>query len=278
MTRIWKTFSCSTMRKLSAKSTKTRRLAALWSSFAVGYAVLVVVIFPSFEGTDHIDQLLEAFPPFIRSLIGSHVQPISSLNGFLTMEFFSWFPLLGGFFAIAFCSSALARELETHSVELLLSQSVPRTHVVLRKYAAFSLAALFLVFSTFAFLLASVGYMDLGGEADIQGYLAVALQTLFIVLALGSMSLWVSSLSSEQRKAMGVATGIALFMFFLHALSGMNTVLRQIDRVSLFHYFDASTILKLGQPQWMNMLHLSSFSLFFLLAAVFTFDRRDIPA
>jgi len=264
---------------LVARTLKDEKQAiALWSCVAAGYALLVVVIFPSFEGTDHIDQLLKAFPPFVRSLIGAHVQPISSLNGFLTMEFFSWFPLLGGLFAISFCSSALARELETHSVELLLSQPVRRSRVVLGKYAAFCLANLFLVFSCYAFLLAAVGYMDLGGEADLRGYLAVAFQTVFLVTALGSMALLVSSLSNEQRKAMGVSTGIALSMFFLHALAGMNAILRQVDRVSLFHYFDASTILKLGSPQWMNVVHLCSFSLVFLLAAVFVFERRDIPA
>ena len=250
----------------------------IWIAVGAIFAILDVSIFPEFKGSGAADGIMEMIPTFIRGMIGTRIQPLSTLNGFLTMHFFSFCPLMGTFFGIAICSSALSAEMESRSVEILLSRPVSRVHVVVAKYLAYCLCAMIFSASVLATLFSAIGHADLSGDADLFGYASVVFQMTFLYFAMGAVALFISSLVTQQKKALGISSGIILGMLLINAISHMNETVNAVAVLSVFHYFEAGSIMTLGHPQWLNVLHLTTFSVVFLLAAARTFDRRDMPS
>jgi ABC-2 type transport system permease protein len=250
----------------------------IWIAVGAIFGTMDVIIFPRFKGSGAADQIMEMIPTFVRGMIGTRVQPLSTLNGFLTMHFFSWCPLMGTFFGIALCSSALSAEMESRSIEVLLSRPVSRGHIVVAKYLAYCLCATIFSASVLLTLFSAIGHKDLAEDADLFGYACAVFQMTFVYFAIGAISLFISSLVEEQKKAMGISSGVILGMLLINAISHMNDTVNALAIFSIFHYFQAGSIMNLGHPEWMDVLHLTTFSVVFLFAAAYTFDRRDMPS
>lgn len=100
--------------------------------------MLIVFIYPSYRRQLADFQIPEALKPLLGG--GNY----GTAAGFLTVEFFSWGPLLGIVFAIRAGTALLGGEETNTTLDLLLSLPISRTRLLLEKLSGFAIAAVVL--------------------------------------------------------------------------------------------------------------------------------------
>ncbi len=169
-------------------------------------------------------KVLDSLPPFIKNLVGKN-NFMATAEGFLNLQPFSILaPLLFIVIAIGKGGDATAGEEERGTLDLLLSQPLPRWRLVLAKFAAEAAALLFLALVFWGSMAA--GTRLFGVAVD---WLRLA-QVIFSLLLLGltflSMSLAIGCLSGKRKLCLGVSGGFALVTYLINAYAPMIEGLR----------------------------------------------------
>jgi ABC-2 type transport system permease protein len=94
--------------------------------------------------------------------------------------------------------------------------------------------------------------------------------------AFGAMSLFISSILDDGRKAAIISLGVMIVMFFMQAIGSLADSLGIIQKLSLFHYAGYSDILMKHQVNLADAGIMIVVAVVFLALAVVAFGRRDI--
>jgi ABC-2 type transport system permease protein len=211
--------------------------------------------------------------PAIQALIGKTAS-MATFEGFLTIEGFSYMGLIiGGYFAFL-TASFLAGEIETKTIDLLMSLPVKRENVVLWRYV--SLVPIVILVSLAILLGVYAGAKMVGITTDIQW---VALDVAYIALlglSLGAISLFVSAVLNDGKQAALLSLGIMILTYFIETIGSTMNGLGFIQNLSPFHYVNNSDILVAHQVSLTNAAVLIVVLIVFLALAVLAFGRRDI--
>jgi len=233
-------------------------------------AAVDLLIYPSYKDSFEDFQLPEAMQGFI----GSGVS-IGSPEGFLATEFFSWIPLVLAILAIAGGTAAFAGEESAGTMDLLLSQPIPRWRVVLAKTGALLLAI------TLAALSALIGFAIAKRFVDFDigmGRLAAAtLSMLPVIFLFLGLSLWASARFPNRGLAAMLITGLVVIAYFIQILGEAAPVLETIRKLSPFYWSEPSRVLLHGFA-WGRSGALLLLAGIAVAAAGWAFDRRDITA
>lgn len=241
---------------------------------------LVVVSFPAVGGLDAVQSVVQTFPDGLRSLlrIAPNLQAGFGLVEYLAL---SWFhPVflgLGSAFVVQRATDAIAAEIESGAIYLILSRPVSRWSVLLGK-------ALELFFS--AGVLCLVGWLGLvigvqmlpepsmAAELPFGRYGLVALVAWLLFGALGAGALAISSLCSRKSMAGGVGSIWAIGAFLLDVIPFVaESSLGWLN--PWHHYFPqeivASVTIELG-----SLLLLAGWIIVGVIVAGIIFERRDL--
>ena len=96
--------------KIYLRYLKSERVATLlFALFSLACAYVLVVIFPAITKIQAAQKYFEALPAFMKALIGEEIIDFTTLEGFLTIEYFSttWLFLMG-IFASLFAGALVA--------------------------------------------------------------------------------------------------------------------------------------------------------------------------
>lgn len=107
-------------------------------------------------------------------------------------------------------------------------------------------------------------------------FLRIQLNMLTLGLAVGGYSLFISARSSDGGQVTAWATGITVVMYFLDYLAMLWGTISVLGPFSIFYYFDPLGIAKSGGIPWTDVLILLGVGTSGLIAALITFQRRDI--
>jgi len=248
-----------------------------WSivGWGLGFGLMgtiMVYFFPYVEAMPQFDELLKAYPPAMQAFFGEFIR-MRTIEGFLSVELFSYALLVLGIFGITEGSAAIVGEEEKGTMDLLLGNPIPRWRVVVEKFLAQALALVgieVLIFLGIALPVAGMGIST--------SYLRLiqALFDLFVgVLTLGSFSLLASALLSTRRAAALVGAALTIVSFFVNSLGKMVEWLRPFRRFTLFYYHDAGQVLTQG----LNGEHIGlllGLTLVMLIASILAFAKREI--
>lgn len=231
-------------------------------------AFFVTLVFPSYS------QQFADFevPPAVKALIGE-VPSFATAEGFLTVEFFSWIPVLIITYAIIQGTAALAGEEGAGTLDLLLSQPISRRRVVLEKALALTIGvSLVALVSLLGFAL---GMMRVALGIS-WGRLALAVAGMIpIALTFAALALGMSALLPNRAAAAVVTTAVAVASYFLNTLGQAVSALDPFRPLSVFNYYPGGRPLTEPMP-WNDVALLMALSLVFLSGAVWCFQRRDI--
>ena len=118
---------------VALRTWKDLRWQIFW--FGVGlalYGASIVLIFPQFE--DYLKEVAETYPEEILNFFGGG--DITSPEGFLTLEYYSFAVLILVIFALVVSTGALAGEESRGTAETLLSHPLRRSRVMIEKGVA----------------------------------------------------------------------------------------------------------------------------------------------
>ncbi len=197
---------------------------------------------------------------------------LMSPEGFLSLAFFTFLPLILGVFAVLAGSGLLVADEENGTLDLVLAHPISRTRLFLGRLFAFVVATVaILVLSWVGFALA------LGRSSIAVSPRAIALpylSLLAVLLFFGGLALLLSMVLPSRRLAAMTAGIVLVVSYFLTTLARLDPNLENVARLSPTYYYqsgDAIGGLNLG---W--FAGLLAVAALFAIVAWWRFQRRDI--
>lgn len=226
------------------RSIKDRRVSLIiYMAAAILFMWMYVAMFPSIaEQADAFSKVFENFPVEVFEVFGIEDLDMSTLERFLSVEHFSLvLPIMAIFLLISTGGRALAGEIESGTVELLIGRPVSRFKLYFAKYL--SGLGILLTFTVVSILsVVPLGALH-GVEYEIKSFAAGALMVFLLGWAVFSMSMMFSSLFSERSKVYMTGGGILLAMYVLNVVALLKENLDGLKYLSFFHYYAYSDAL-----------------------------------
>ena len=253
-----------------------RRLRGQILGWGLGLAllgVLTISIYDSFAGEmDQLSSLLELYPAEIGAFFGDFGAMFASPEGFVSVEFFSFMPLVLGIFAVLTGSGLLVSDEESGTLDLIMAYPVSRTALFLGRLLAFVAATFAILFIAWLGLIVPMVW----SSADISaGSLWLPLLSLLaVVLVFGAVSLLLSMLLPSRRVAATAGGLVLVASFFVTGLARLNEDLERVARLSPLNYSQTQDAFEGLNGVWLAGL-VASAAVFAALAWL-CFLRRDM--
>lgn len=221
---------------------------------------------------DFID-IFATFPDALVAMVGGI--DMGTPTGFLTGEVFS---LVGPIAIIVLCATigtrALAGEEEAQTMDLLLSNPVSRSQVVLEKVQA--MVGYALLFGVVTFMGTWLGVW-LGGldEVGIAGIASVSLLLTLFGLVYGGIALVMSAATGKRGLSTMITTGIAVVTWFIFSFFPLSETFEPFADLSPFQWYLGSDPLLNGMA-WSGAALLAGTFATLVIASIPLFQNRDI--
>lgn len=226
----------------------------------------------SFIPEDFID-IFSTFPDAMVAMIGG--VDMGTPTGFLTGETFS---LVGPIAIIVLTASigarSLAGEEEARTMDLLLSNPVTRSRVVLEKAQSMTVYAL--LFGIITFVGTWLGVL-LGGldEVTVGGIASISLMLTLFGLVFGGVALAFSAATGKRGVATMATTGIAVVTWFMFSFFSLSATFEPYANLSPFQWYLGNDPLLNGMD-WTGALLLAAASAVLVTISLPLFQRRDL--
>jgi ABC-2 type transport system permease protein len=251
---------------------RTRTALTWWLLGLLGMAGYVVGAYTTLSDVEDLSALYEEFSPALRDVIGE--VDISTMDGWLHVEFLAWVPLIMAIYAGIYASAAVSREVEQRTVDFVLGLPVSRTQFIASRLAVGFWNLLVISVSVFVFLVIAVA---ISGETLSPDRYALALTNAFLVgAALMAAYVAVAAAVDEQSRVTGITLGLTLVAFI--ATAGLRAAdapeaLRWFTPFE--HYHSAEAMSGDGLPL-LPLVLLLSLAVAAATAAIYWYNRRDI--
>lgn len=246
------------------------------SLLAGALAGMYLAFYPSIGMAKEMQALLDSLPPALMALFASQGLDLSTPEGFLNMELFSFLgPIFVMIYAATVGAGATAGEEERGTLDLLLANPIPRWRVVAEKAVAMTIGLVILS----AAMLLGVVVVSVVMQIDVDaGKVAAALTSNGLLgLSLGGVALLVGALTGRRMMAVGVTMTLAVASFFVNGLAPLVDWLAGLRPWSLFYHYIGYDPLNHG----LDALHagvLLAVAVVGAMAAALAFERHDLVA
>ncbi len=256
---------------IAVKTSTEYQGLAIIAGLAIFYTALIVG--PMYNGlSDVLVDLADAMPEAVMAMIG--FADMSTPEGWYSGEVFSLVvPAAMIVVTVMMGAKGVAGEEENNTMDLLLSNPIPRSRVIGGKTAAMVLVILGIGVATFLGTAAGSALGGLGIAYD--GIAAASFLGVLLGLVFGGVALVVGAGTGNRRTASYAAAGLAFVAYFANAFLPVNDNLAPWAKLSPFYYYQEGEPLVNGL-QWGNAAVLAGLFALLVLAAVPLFQRRDV--
>ena len=250
---------------------------------AFGILIFELVIPPvadSFGGPGGLQPLLEALPPSIQALTRTRPEfiAVSGLAGYLSTGFtHPLYITLAAAGLISFASRGLAGEMERGTIQLALSRPISRGRVYLPRVAGLILVAAFLAVAGLLGLLLGMAIARPEGELVYGHLIQTGVAAFLLFWAIGGLALAGSAAADTGGQAVGWATAGVVVFYVIDYLASLWSLIKPIEWLSIFDYYDPSVALVYGELPLVNVLTLGLVGLAGVVTGWVIFTRRDLP-
>ncbi|MGI9604034.1 MAG: ABC transporter permease subunit [Acidimicrobiales bacterium] len=253
-----------------------RRTRLWWGLGMVAYPAMMLAVWPSLEGSDSFADVAEDYPDAIKALFGGAeaFDSITTPAGFINTYVFSFMlPLLVMALAAAAGAALLAGEDEDGRLQLLLSQPVGRSAVLLAKAAV--VAADVVLAVGLVVVLIAVGGPVVDLDIGIGGLAAAGLGSALFGVLHGTIALLAGAVTGRRGTAMGVAVVVGVAGYLLSSFAELASWLEPFRFLSPMYHAVADDPVSNGVPV-ANYLALAGAVVVTLVAALVAFRRHDL--
>jgi len=252
-----------------------RRFRGQILGWGIALALLVVLIVSMYDmiaaEQEQFAELMEIYPAEISAFMGD-ISTFGTPEGWVSIEFFSYMPLILGIFGVLMGSGLLVSNEENGTLDLIMAHPVSRTALFMGRLLAFVTATVAILVITWLGFIVSMTWssMDIG-----WGRIWLPLLSLLAELLLfGTISLFLSMLLPSRRLA-ATTTGLLLVAsFFITGLAKLNEDLEAVAKLSPLNYYQAQDAFHALNGVWLAGLLGSA--VVFAALAWWRFQRRDI--
>ena len=248
-------------------------------SLAVGlFSSLIVFVFNSSRDTDLYAEFLANLPEPIKAFVGLEgVGSLIQVEQFVALGFFHpVFLTLFIAFVIALATSAISKEIEDGTIEILLSSPVRRRTIVLERFAMLLFAMFLMMAVSLLGTIGGLSFTGLRAEVEMKSCLFAAVNALCLFFCISGYTFFFSSFFSERGKALSWSVGITIFFYFLNYITNLWEAVRFLEPYTIFYYYDTQDIFTWRELPVRDVSVLFSAGFLCLVGSLIVFERRDI--
>jgi len=252
-----------------------RKSLILWCVGMVFMTFAGMSKYGAFKSTGQpIDEMLEAFPQSIKTVLGMGNFDLSKATGFYGVLFL-YLIIMATIHAVMLGANIIAKEERDKTAEFLFVKPISRTDVITAKFLASLLNIVILNITTFIISVIVVNFY--GDETGAIGVIALLMLAMFILqqffLSLGAV---IAAYSKRPKLAASISTAILLFTFLLSIMINLTDKINFLRIFTPFKYFEADYIMDNLSLQFSYVL------ISFIFVSVFTYftylfyEKRDL--
>jgi len=260
------------------RTIKDRKVS--WPTVAASlilYILIIVGIYPAFAQNPAFSQIVKAYPKAMLSLLaGGSGTDMMSPEGFISLEFLQiWGMIIIAGFVMTTAASIVAREVDGHTMDLLLTEPIDRVEYLMARLTADITMMLGLVAVTMGSIWAGTKMFDFPLHLD--GVLAVTVLIISLYLMIECFTL-AMGVFMERGRAIIVSVAVLIGSHLLNSLGDFSDTIKGFQWLSFFNYYKPAEVLKDGLVPWPSIWLFLGVALIFLTIAVVIFREKDIPA
>jgi ABC-2 type transport system permease protein len=265
------------LNSIFSKTLWDRRVSITWWTIGmVALAGLTVAFYPSIRSdAESFQSLFDAFPEDLLRVFG--VEDAASLvtaTGLVNSRLYAGFgPILVAVLGIGLGTSAIAGEEEDGTLDLLLSQPVTRTQVVVEKLVAGAALIGVVCMALFLTLSALNPVVDLG--FSFEGILAANLTLWLFGMLFCCLAMAVGCFTGNRGLTIGASAATLGALFFINGLAPLVDRVAWLRQLTPFHWLSDPDPLANGFDLWSIVIFLALIGVFAGFS-VWAFNRRDI--
>ena len=243
-----------------------------WSLGIMFIVFVTVALYNSFTQTG-FEEVVSSMPEQLRGLLGSP-DNYKSVSGYLAQQIFGLKVVMFlVVMSVLLFISVSATDEESGRLQTLLTLPVTRTKVYIQKL----LAVLFSIGIVNIALVAALylGLAVIQKEADNFRVMESVVNLWLACSTIGIIGFSLAMLSGKKGLSVAVASGYALFCIIMSSLAPAVDSLKDIDKLSLLHYYNNPQIMQHG----LDITHVIIIGIVFLILTLvgwIGFTRRSI--
>src|SRR4030066_1336854 len=212
------------MWSIFTKTLKTNRIAlVIYNAICIGFVWVYAAFFPSiFKESEKLKEAFKAYPQDLMKAFGIEIDTfISSFEGFIGGEYFSMlWPIILIVLIIAYAGSAIAGEIESGTIELLLAQPISRLRIFFSKYlSGLFIITVFIAISNSSVILFARLY---NVSFHWENFLTISILGFLFAFAIYGICFMLSAIFSSKGRAAALTGGLLIIMYALNIFSAFQ--------------------------------------------------------
>jgi len=229
------------------------------------------------ERKSPMEELMEA--PYFRAFTAGRPDvDFRYIEGFLSVELYSWWFLLVGLYLAYISVNGVTDDYEERRLDILFSNPISRRRFLTEKFLVLSFYTFVLLFVSAVVLIGSLHSVGELEKFGVWTALATMLGSWPLFLVVIAFSMLFAVKFKRSRTAVGLSLMIALVMYALHIAGNMVDALEWVTTFTILSYWDYNSVLLDEIFKTEHFLGLIILALIIFVAAILIFEREDIPA
>lgn len=201
----------------------------------------------------------------------------TTLISFLSTYLYGFIMLVFPFvFTIIAANSLVVRHVDRGSMAYLLAAPQTRVKVIFTQILAYMTAIVALILFGTILGIAMSEWM-FPGELDIGTFTILNIGLFCLHFAIGGFCFLSSCMTNETRYSLFIGAGFIVLSYLLQMLANMGDKLEMLKYITFFTLFDAEGIIAGEGSSYMMMATLVLAGISLYVAAVYAFNKRDLP-
>lgn len=243
-----------------------------WGLGIIFIVFVTVALYDSFTQTGFED-VINTLPEQMRGLLGS-AENYKSVAGYLAQQIFGLKVVMFlVVMSVLLFISVSATDEDNGRMQTLLTMPVSRTKVYIQKWLAVLVAIGIVLLCLVGALYAGLAIIN--KEADALRVFESVTNLWLACSAVGMVGFSVAMLTGKKAVSIAIVSGYALFCIILSSLAPAVDGLKDIDKLSLLHYYNNPQIMQNGLDG-IHMLVLAGALVALTLLGWIGFTRRSI--
>lgn len=242
----------------------------VWSLGLFALALLFAGLHQSFAS--EINDLVGLYPEDLQAFVGN-ISGAAEPAGWLGLQLYNIFlPFVVGAIGVGFGSSAIGKEEESGTLELLLASPISRGRILLQKAAA--IEAQLAIIAGSLWLGVAIGSVIFPFDVSLLDVFWASFMGWLMGVFFGFGTLALQTLSGNRGFALSTGIAVLVIGYFADALAQLFDWLLFLQYFSPFYYYDGPGVLLNGLDA-VSVAVLVGSSLLFYVIAHLAFTTRD---